>query len=93
MRYLGIGWEEVYREAENVPLPDATAALRRRLQQLEIEYIDAAPALQELAQSSAPLYFPTDGHPNAAGYAVFAKLVADYLETTDEMQGIVPAEE
>ena len=85
--------EEVYREAENAPLPDATAALRRRLQQLEIEYIDAAPALQELAQDSAPLYFPTDGHPNADGYAVFAKLVADYLETTGEMQGIVPAEE
>ncbi len=71
--------EEVYREAENTPLPDATAALRVRLQQLEIEYIDAAPALQELAQTSAPLYFPTDGHPNAAGYAVLAKLAADYL--------------
>jgi lysophospholipase L1-like esterase len=72
--------EEVYRESSDAPQADATAALRGRLEQLDIEFIDAAPALQELAQNSAPLYFPTDGHPNAEGYAAFAKLVAEYLD-------------
>lgn len=72
--------EEVYRESENAPLPDATVALRRRLEQLNIEVIDAAPVLQKLAQESVTPYFPTDGHPNAAGYAVFAELVAEYLD-------------
>jgi len=76
--------EEVYRESPDAPRSDATAALRDRLEQLGIEFIDAAPALQELAQNGESLYFPTDGHPNAAGYAIFAKLVADYLAAPGE---------
>lgn len=76
--------EEVYRESGTAPLPDATAALRSRLEQLEIELIDATPALRRLGEDGATLYFPTDGHPNADGYAEFARLVAEYLNTTGE---------
>ena len=76
--------EEVYRESPDAPRADATAALRGRLEQLNIEYIDAAPALEELAENGPPLYFPTDGHPNAAGYAAFAKLVSEHLDAPDD---------
>jgi len=76
--------EEVYRESPEAPLADATAALRDRLEQLNIDFIDAAPVLQKLAPNGAPLYFPTDGHPNAEGYAAFAKLVAEHLEAPDD---------
>lgn len=76
--------EEVYKESESAMLPDATAGLRDRLEQLEIEYIDAAPTFRVLAEKGKVLYFETDGHPNAAGYAIFAALVARYLETPED---------
>lgn len=72
--------EEVYRVSDSESLPDASAALREQLQQLGIEYIDAAPAFRRLAEEGEVLYFATDGHPNAKGNAVFAELVADYLD-------------
>jgi lysophospholipase L1-like esterase len=74
------GKEEVYPASKGQPVPDPSKALRDRLDLLGIEYIDAIPAYRRLAESGEELFFPTDGHPNAAGYSVLAKLVADYIE-------------
>ena len=74
--------EEVYRETEGAILPDASVGIRASLKQLQIEYVDATANLRRRAESGEELYFPTDGHPNAQGYAAFAELLADYLESS-----------
>lgn len=80
------GKEEVYPEIEGQPIPDPSRALRLQLDQHGIEYIDAIPTYRELAASGKELFFPTDGHPNAEGYAVLARLVAAYVEGKAELQ-------
>lgn len=76
--------EEVYAAGRSDELPDATIALRAELDALGIEYIDAVPAFREKAQQGQALFFPIDGHPNAAGYAVLASLVAEYLSEAED---------
>ncbi len=73
------GKEEIYAGPDGAPAADASEALRDRLDENGIEYIDATPVFRELAASGAELFFPTDGHPNSAGYAVLAEIVADYI--------------
>lgn len=78
------GKEEVYRERTDQPYLDASAAIRARLDQIGIEYLDAAPSFRRKAESGRTLYFPTDGHPNVQGYELLAELVAEYLDKGTE---------
>ena len=71
--------EEVYAPEGSDYMPDATVALRAVLDELGIEYIDAAPSFRRMAEDGLALYFSIDGHPNAEGYAVLADIVAEYL--------------
>jgi lysophospholipase L1-like esterase len=59
--------------------------LRRFGQATDLEVIDTLPALREAA-AAGPLYWPKDGHPNADGYRVIARTVADTLVA----RGMVP---
>jgi len=63
---------------------DAEAELRARtmayLDEQGIAYIDALPALQQsLRDGKAPYCIDSDGHPNAVGHKVIAKLLASRL--------------
>jgi hypothetical protein len=50
-----------------------------------VPVIDTLPALRE-ASEARPLYFAEDGHANAAGHAVIARVVFDALTA----RGLVP---
>ena len=48
--------------------------------ELDIEVIDLTEPLVEAAQAGQRLYFTRDGHWNAAGHALVARVLADYLK-------------
>jgi lysophospholipase L1-like esterase len=79
------GKEEIYAETKGQPAPDPSRRLRDRLDQYGIEYINAIPLYRDLAERGEELFFPTDGHPNAHGYAVLAELVAKHIEGEREL--------
>jgi hypothetical protein len=49
------------------------------LGKLGIPYIDLLPGFRRRAAQGEVLFFETDGHPNARGYALIAELVLDHL--------------
>jgi lysophospholipase L1-like esterase len=71
--------EEVYLPLLGESLSDAAAPLRDALAALGIPYIDLLEEFQRRASKGEVLFFETDGHPNARGYALIADLVTAYL--------------
>jgi GDSL-like lipase/acylhydrolase family protein len=59
--------------------PDPTKSLREALHSRGIDYLNLAPAFRERAAAGDLLFYKSDGHPNAAGYALIAEQVARYI--------------
>ena len=75
------GKEEVYLPLVGEINVDADPGhpLRVMLGKLGIPYIDLLPGFRNRAAKGEILFFETDGHPNARGYALIAELVLDHL--------------
>src|SRR5262245_23023415 len=73
--------EEVYLPlmAETNFDADPGRPLRVKLGELGIPYLDLVPEFRNRAAKGEVLFFETDGHPNARGYALIAELVLDHL--------------
>jgi lysophospholipase L1-like esterase len=72
--------EEIYLPLLGEPVSDPNGSLRERLAQSGIDYLDLAPFFRERAIAGDKLFFPFDGHPNAAGYALIADVVLAHLK-------------
>ena len=55
-------------------------AFRAALDRRGIPFLDLTPDLQAHARDAAPLFYQIDGHPNADGYRLIARVVADHLK-------------
>jgi lysophospholipase L1-like esterase len=58
---------------------DPGRPLRVKLGELGIPYLDLLPEFRNRAAKGEVLFFETDGHPNARGYALIAELVLAHL--------------
>jgi lysophospholipase L1-like esterase len=59
---------------------DPGRPLRVKLRELGIPYLDLLPEFRNRAAKGEVLFFETDGHPNARGYALIAELVLAHLK-------------
>jgi lysophospholipase L1-like esterase len=67
---------------------DPGRPLRTMLKKLGIPYLDLLPAFRERAAKGEVLFFETDGHPNARGYALIAQLVREHLRTNAKVYAL-----
>ena len=72
--------EEIYLPFVGEESIDPAAPLRKALSGLGIDYLDLRPAFEQSAKRGERLFFPIDGHPNAAGYRLIAEELSTYLE-------------
>ncbi len=80
--------EEVYLPRIGEPAPPLAASLKEALVKRGIDTLDLTPDLQAHAREAAPLFYEVDGHPNANGYRLIARLVADHLKEFDLSYGL-----
>jgi lysophospholipase L1-like esterase len=80
--------EEVYLPRIGEPAPPLVKVLRAGLDRRGIPYLDLTPDLQAHAGDAAPLFFEIDGHPNADGYRLIARVVADRLQELGPSLGL-----
>jgi lysophospholipase L1-like esterase len=69
----------VMRNADVRQLDDVEARLASFCRSQGIAYLDLLPALREAGMRKAVLYFPNDGHWNAAGHDLAARTIATFL--------------
>jgi hypothetical protein len=62
---------------------DADRRIQRFLRARGVAYLDLVEPLRQAAQRQAIYPADADGHPNAAGYAVFAQAVARVIQAAD----------
>ena len=67
---------------------DPGRPLRAMLEKIGIPYLDLLPAFRARAAKGEVLFFETDGHPDARGYALIAQLVLDYLKVNAKVFGL-----
>ena len=72
--------EEVYLPLLGESVPDAASPLRAELEKRGIAYLDLLQEFRRRAAEGEVLFFETDGHPNARGYALIAELVISHLK-------------
>jgi lysophospholipase L1-like esterase len=80
--------EEVYLPLLDEPPPVAVAPFVTELAAAGIPYLDLTPYLQAAARQGERLFFEVDGHPNAAGYRLIARVVADHLKEFGTSYGL-----
>jgi lysophospholipase L1-like esterase len=80
--------EEVYLPRLGEPVPPLAAAFSAALSRRDIPFLDLTPALQAHARDAAPLFYKIDGHPNAAGYRLIARVVTDRLKEFGSSLGL-----
>ena len=80
--------EETYLPLLQIDVPDGNAALRDAFDQRGIDYLDLTPAFRERAAAGERLFYEMDGHPNAAGYALTARLVLAHLKKHADRYGL-----
>jgi len=73
--------EEVYMPSRGLDVPDLIGPLAAELEARGILSIDLTPSFAAVADSGPPLFYRVDGHPNAAGNAVIARVVLDALRS------------
>ncbi len=72
--------EEVYLPRIGEPAPPLVANFEAALTERGIDSIDLTPDFQAHSRDARPLFYEIDGHPNADGYRLIARVVADHLE-------------
>jgi lysophospholipase L1-like esterase len=72
--------EEVYLPMSGQAIPDLTVHLREELKNAGIGYLDLTRVFRRRAAGGEKLFFESDPHPNAAGYALIADSVLAYLK-------------
>jgi lysophospholipase L1-like esterase len=82
------GKEETYLPGVVASMGDTTADLRAALDRAGIEYLDLGPAFRRHAAAGERLFHEVDGHPNPAGYALTAHLIAQHVETQAARYGL-----
>ena len=80
--------EEVYSPLLGESLPDAAAPLRAALAKRGIPYLDLLEPFRRHAANGEVLFFETDGHPNARGYALIGELVSSHLKQHAKEYGL-----
>jgi lysophospholipase L1-like esterase len=80
--------EEVYLPLLSEPSPDLSAPLRAALRERGIAYIDLLDEFRRHAAKGEVLFFETDSHPNARGYALIAELVITHLKQHAKRYGL-----
>lgn len=72
--------EEVYLPMLGQAIPDLSVHLRAELKNSGIGYLDLTRIFRQRAARGDKLFFESDPHPNAAGYALIADSVLAYLK-------------
>jgi hypothetical protein len=80
--------EEVYVPLLGEPAPGPGAPLRAALAELGIPYLDLMQDFQRRAAAGEKLFFESDDHPNARGYALIAELVLSHLKENAARYGL-----
>jgi lysophospholipase L1-like esterase len=80
--------EEVYLPRTGQPAPPLASSLKAALAKRGIDTLDLTPPLQAHASDPAPLFYEIDGHPNANGYRLIARLVVDHLKEFAQSYGL-----
>ena len=80
--------EEVYLPLFGQTIPDLYAPLRATLTELGIPYLDLLDDFRRRAGKGEALFFETDSHPNARGYALIAERVIYHLKQHAREYGI-----
>jgi len=80
--------EEVYLPLLGESVPDAAAPLRAALAERGIPYLDLLEDFRRHAAQGEVLFFETDGHPNARGYALIGELVSAHLKQHTKKYGL-----
>ena len=89
--------EAVFHRLVNTPLSDHRDLIEKEervwnmtktsLDQNEIPYLDALPALQkQFDNGNQPYNVTTDGHPNRFGHRAIAEVAASYLKSHSELR-------
>lgn len=79
--------EEVYLPLLDEQPPVATAPFAEHFREARIPYLDLTPYFQSAAREGERLFFEVDGHPNAAGYRLMARVVFDHLHGDAQTYG------
>jgi lysophospholipase L1-like esterase len=85
--------EEVYLPLVDDPPPPSTAPFAAYFGATGLPYLDLTPHFQARAREGEQLFFEVDGHPNAAGYRLFAEAVLNYLRDSGQDFGPAGANE
>jgi hypothetical protein len=80
--------EEVYLPLVGELPPDPAAPLLVALRELGIPYLDLLEEFRRRAAKGEVLFFETDGHPNARGYALIAELLTSHLKENAKNFGL-----
>lgn len=80
--------EEVYVPLLGEAIPDASRPLRVALKKLGISFLDLTPIFRARAAQGERLYFETDGHPDARGYALIAEGILAHLRENAKRYGL-----
>jgi hypothetical protein len=80
--------EEVYLPLLDQQAPPGTAPFAAYFDKAGVPYLDFTPAFQAVAREGERLFFKVDGHPNAAGYRLMAKLVYERLHDGTQDYGL-----
>lgn len=76
--------EEVYLPMLGRSVPDAAGPFARQLEADGIPTLDLTPAFKERANAGEALFFEVDGHANARGYALIAKVLLDHFQANEQ---------
>ena len=80
--------EEVYLpRLGQQPLP-LVESFERVLTKRGIDSLNLTPELRAHAGDAQPLFYEVDGHPNAEGYQLIARVVADHLQEFGSSYGL-----
>jgi hypothetical protein len=83
------GKEETYLPDVVASTGDTTTDLRAALDRAGIEYLDLGPAFRHHAAAGERLFHEVDGHPNRAGYALTAHVIAEHVQKHTAHYGLV----
>lgn len=80
--------EEIYLPLLGEPVPDALTPFARELAERGIPALDLTPAFRRQAEAGEALFFEVDGHANARGYRLMARVIQDHVEANLERYGL-----